>query len=188
MLTVVPFLVVLLAELATGQAPPQNVTISSTATDRNKWVHGVVSVSWTPPSGSSVLGYNVSIAPLAYMETFEPVAGTGLTATAATTLKDYLLLPGKATNAIGIVGGALQLDYDNSSWANASMGLMASPAAVRRLPESISTAPGIAYMTVDVDCGTAAAVTTGTVQCGIVVYNAGTGLPLLFWGLRRVGR
>jgi len=188
MLTVVPFLVVLLAELATGQAPPQNVTISSTATDRNKWVHGVVSVSWTPPSGSSVLGYNVSIAPLAYMETFEPVAGT------ATTLKDYLLLPGKATNAIGIVGGALQLDYDNSfdydnsSWANASMGLMASPAAVRRLPESISTAPGIAYMTVDVDCGTAAAVTTGTVQCGIVVYNAGTGLPLLFWGLRRVGR
>jgi hypothetical protein len=174
---------VLLGVASAQPAAPQNVTVSSTAPDQLKWVNGVVDITWDPVTANAVSGYNVTVAPLAYMETFEPTSGNP----ADTTLQDFELSPGKSTNAIGVVNNALQLDFDDASWANATMGVMASPAAFRRLPESIASPAAISYMTVDVDCS-GAPPSNGTVQCGIIVYNAGTRMPLLFWGLRRVGR
>lgn len=183
--------VIFLAAVAQAQiSAPTNVSVSTSAGDRFKWVNGQANISWTPVAGA--VDYRVVVDPLynGYTESFT-VSAEVPAAAVNSSFQDFVIEPGKASNSVRVVNGVLRLGLDEWSWTNVTASLDSAPVAVRRIPESIPTAGSNAFIQVDVDCSgapdisTIPASTPAAVMCGIVVQNAANRLPLLFWGLKR---
>lgn len=170
----------------------QAVQVSTEARGRFTWVSGVANVSWTAAPRQPVAYFQVDVAPLTeYKELFEGDAASPQTAPLNSTFRDFVIETGKPSNSVRVAAGSLQLQFDDAAWVNTTGNLATAPAAVRRIPEPIATAGSLPYIQVDVDCSSAPNISLipsskpAVAACGIVIINAATRLPLLFWGLKR---
>lgn len=167
-----------------------NVSVSTSASDRFKWVNGQANISWAPVVGA--VDYRVVVDPLynGYTESFA-VSADAPGAAINSTFQDFVIETGKPSNAVRVVNDVLRITLDDWSWTNVTASFSSAPLAFRRIPESIPTAGSNAFIQVDVDCSGAPNIsdvpssTNAAVMCGIIVQNAANRIPLLFWGLKR---